>query len=227
MAFLSLLLTSRTLLSHLFLSALTGGLLSLCLLVNASIITNPTQTPLTILTTSTTDALPALSAANPPGPQGVSYLQQPPKAKAVEGDNVMLPCFLKSGVDEILAVEKVSWYVQSLEERRNVLHGNETAEDVFAGRVFLSGDLPLGDLSMTLRNISVEDQGLYLCAFISTNSAILHGGGTKLSIRKELGVIEESVGTMIGIVVAVVGVAAGLVAVILTQFRDKLNCLQK
>ncbi|XDV21038.1 hypothetical protein PO909_026223, partial [Leuciscus waleckii] len=128
---------------------------------------------------------------------------------------------------EILAVEKVSWYVQSLEERRNVLHGNETVEDVFAGRVFLSGDLPMGDLSMTLRNISVEDQGLYLCAFISTNSTILHGGGTKLSIRKELGVIEESVGTMIGIVVAVVGVAAGLVAVILTQFRDKLNCLQK
>lgn len=32
---------------------------------------------------------------------------------------------------------------------------------------------------------------------------------------------------MIGIVVAVVGVAAGLVAVILTQFRDKLNCMQK
>ncbi|KAG1958572.1 immunoglobulin superfamily member [Pimephales promelas] len=223
MAFLSL-LTSRTLLSHLFLS---GELLSLCLLLNASIITNPTQTPLTIRIPSTSEVLPALPAANPPGPQGVSYLQQPPKAKAVEGENVMLPCFLKSDMDEVLAVEKVRWYVQSLEERRNVLHGNETVEDVFAGRVFLSGDLPMGNLSMTLRNISVEDQGLYLCAFISTNSTVLHGGGTKLSIRKELGVIEESVGTMIGIVVAVVGVAAGLVAVILTQFRDKLNCLPK
>lgn len=41
------------------------------------------------------------------------------------------------------------------------------------------------------------------------------------------GVIEESVGTIIGIVVAVVGVAVGLVALILTQFKDKLNCLQK
>ncbi len=41
------------------------------------------------------------------------------------------------------------------------------------------------------------------------------------------GVIEESVGTITGIAVAVVGVAAGLVAVILTQFKDKLNCLQK
>lgn len=38
---------------------------------------------------------------------------------------------------------------------------------------------------------------------------------------------EESVGTIIGIVAAVVGVAAGLVAVILTQFKDKLNCLKK
>lgn len=41
------------------------------------------------------------------------------------------------------------------------------------------------------------------------------------------GVMEESVGTIIGITVAVVGVAAGLVAVILTQFKNKLNCLQK
>uniref|UniRef100_A0A8C1MFJ7 Ig-like domain-containing protein n=1 Tax=Cyprinus carpio TaxID=7962 RepID=A0A8C1MFJ7_CYPCA len=141
-------------------------------------------------------------------------------AKAVEGEDVVFPCYLKSDVDEG-AVEKVKWYVQSLEGRRNVLQGNETVEDVFAGRVFLSGDLSEGDLSMTLRNISLEDRGLYLCAFISTNSTILQGGGTKLSV------IEESVGTIIGIIVAVVGVAVGLVAVILTQFKDKLNCLQK
>lgn len=166
---------------------LTGGFLSLYLLVNATIIANPTQTPLPILNASTTDDLPALPADDPPGPQVVSYLQQPPKAKAVEGEDVVFPCFLKSDVGEILAVKKVSWYVQSLEARSYVLQGNDTVEDVFAGRVFLSGDLPMGDLSMTLRNISVRDQGLYLCTFISTNSNILHGGGTKLSIRKELG----------------------------------------
>lgn len=34
-------------------------------------------------------------------------------------------------------------------------------------------------------------------------------------------------GTIIGIFVAAVGVAIGLVAVILSQFKDKLNCLQK
>ncbi|XP_059399020.1 immunoglobulin superfamily member [Carassius carassius] len=221
MAFLSL-LPSRSLLSHIFHSALTGGLLFLCLLVNVPIIASPTPTPLTILITSTAEPLPA-----PPSPQEASYLQQPLKAKAVEGEDVVFPCFLKSDVDEVGAVEKVRWYVKSLEGKRNVLQGNETAEDVFAGRVFLSGDLSEGDLSMTLRNISVEDRGLYLCAFISTNSTILQGGGTKLSIRKGLGVIEESVGTITGIVVAVVGVAVGLVAVILTQFKDKLNCLQK
>ncbi|XP_016147216.1 natural cytotoxicity triggering receptor 3 [Sinocyclocheilus grahami] len=220
MSFLGL-LTSRNLLSHPFHSALTGGLLFLCLLVNMTIIASPTPTPLSILITSTAEPLSSLPA------EGASYLQQPPKAKAVEGEDVVLPCFLKSDVDEVQAVEKVKWYVQSLEGRKNVLQGNETAEDEFAGRVFLSGDLSEGDLSMTLRNISVEDQGLYLCAFISTRSTVLQGGGTKLSIRKGLGVIEESVGTIIGIVVAVVGVAVGLVAVILTQFKDKLNCLQK
>ncbi|XP_042613321.1 sodium channel subunit beta-2-like, partial [Cyprinus carpio] len=203
---------------------LAGGLLFLCLIVNVTIIASPT--PLTILITSTAESLPALPADDPPGPQEASYLQQPLKAKAVEGEDVVFPCYLKSDVDEG-AVEKVKWYVQSLEGRRNVLQGNETVEDVFAGRVFLSGDLSEGDLSMTLRNISLEDRGLYLCAFISTNSTILQGGGTKLSIRKGLGVIEESVGTIIGIIVAVVGVAVGLVAVILTQFKDKLNCLQK
>uniref|UniRef100_A0A673KIP8 Ig-like domain-containing protein n=1 Tax=Sinocyclocheilus rhinocerous TaxID=307959 RepID=A0A673KIP8_9TELE len=134
----------------------------------------------------TAEPLSSLPADDPPGSQGASYLQQPPKAKAVEGEDVVLPCFLKSDVDEVQAVEKVRWYVQSLEGRKNVLQGNETAEEEFAGRVFLSGDLSEGDLSMTLRNISVEDQGLYLCAFISTRSTVLQGGGTKLSIRKGL-----------------------------------------
>ncbi|XP_043094614.1 immunoglobulin superfamily member [Puntigrus tetrazona] len=222
MAFLSF-LTFRNLLSHLFHSALTGGLLFLCLLVNMTVIASPSQTSLTMLITSTAEPLSSLPADGPPG----SHLQQPPKAKAVEGEDVVFPCFLKLDVDEEQTVEKVRWYVQSLEGRKRVLQGNETVEDEFDGRVFLSGDLSEGDLSMTLRNVSVEDQGLYLCDFISTRSTILQGGGTKLSIRKGLGVIEESVGTIIGIVVAVVGVAAGLVAVILTQFKDKLNCLQK
>ncbi|KAL0193666.1 hypothetical protein M9458_011962 [Cirrhinus mrigala] len=142
---------------------------------------------MTILNTSTAETLPALPADDPPGPQEASYLQQPPKTKAMEGEDVVFPCFLKSYADEVQAVEKVTWYVQSSEGRKNVLQGNETAEDVFAGRVFLSGDLSEGDLSMTLRNISVEDRGLYFCAFISTESTILQGGGTKLSIRKGLG----------------------------------------
>lgn len=166
---------------------LTGGLLFLCLLVNMTIIASTTPTPQTILIMSTAEPLSSLPVDGPPGSQGASYLQQPPKAKAVEGEDVVFPCFLKRDVDEVLAVEKVRWYVQSLEGRKNVLQGNETVEDEFAGRVILSGDLSEGDLSMTLRNISVEDQGLYLCVFISTRSTVLQGGGTKLSIRKGLG----------------------------------------
>ncbi|XP_056313712.1 immunoglobulin superfamily member [Danio aesculapii] len=227
MAFFNL-LASKALLSHLFHPALTAGLLSLCLLVNASIITNHTQTPLTILITSSTEPSPTWPDDYPSDPQGVLYLQQPPKTKAVEGEDVVLPCFLnKTDGDEEQAVEKVRWYMKNVEGRRTVLNGNETVEDEFAGRVFLSGDLSMGDLSLTLRNISVDDRGLYLCAFISGHSTVVQGSGTKLSIRKKMGVMEESVGTIIGITVAVVGVAAGLVAVILTQFKNKLNCLQK
>uniref|UniRef100_A0A8C1L3K5 Si:ch211-114c12.5 n=1 Tax=Cyprinus carpio TaxID=7962 RepID=A0A8C1L3K5_CYPCA len=153
------------------------GLLFLCLLANMTVIASPTPTPLTILITS------KLEPDDPPSSQRASYLQQPPKAKAVEGEDVVFPCFLQSDVDEVQAVEKVRWYVQSLEGRKNVLQGNKTVEEEFAGRVFLSGDLSEGDLSMTLRNISVEDQGLYLCSFISTHSTVLQGGGTKLNFH--------------------------------------------
>ncbi len=162
---------------------LTGGLLFLCLLVNMTIRQSHSNSPDHPHHVHSRTFI-SLPADGPPGSQGASYLQQPPKAKAVEGEDVVFPCFLKRDVDEVLAVEKVRWYVQSLEGRKNVLQGNETVEDEFAGRVILSGDLSEGDLSMTLRNISVEDQGLYLCVFISTRSTVLQGGGTKLSIRK-------------------------------------------
>lgn len=173
--------------THFSVLFLAVGLFSLCLLANASIITNHTQTPLTVLITSSTHPSPTRPDDYPSDPQGALYLQQPPKAKAVEGEDVVLPCFLKSDGDEEQAVEKVRWYMKSLERRRIVLNGNETVEDGFAGRVFLSGDLSMGDLSLTLRNISVEDRGLYLCAFISGDSTVVQGSGTKLSIRKELG----------------------------------------
>ncbi len=116
-----------------------------------TIIVSPIPTPQTM---STAEPLSSLPADGPPGSQGESCLQQPPKAKAVEGEDVVFPCFLKSVVDEVLAVEKVSWYVQSLEGRKNVLQGNETVENEFAGRVILSGDLSEGDLSMTVVNLT-------------------------------------------------------------------------
>lgn len=100
---------------------------------------------------------------------------------------MVFQCLLKSDVDEEEAVDKVSWYVNGSKGRRNVLQDNKTLEDAFEGRVYLSGDVSMGDLLMTLRNVSVEDQGLYLWVFISTNSTVLQGGGTKLSISKESG----------------------------------------
>ncbi len=75
---------------------LTGGLLFLCLLVNMTIIASPTPTPQTILIMSTAEPLSSLPADGPPGSQGASYLQQPPKAKAVEGEDVVFSLFFKA-----------------------------------------------------------------------------------------------------------------------------------
>ncbi|TRY81548.1 hypothetical protein DNTS_012076, partial [Danionella cerebrum] len=191
------------------------GLLSLCLLINAS------QTSSSIFTVPST-----APPSTPPHPQGALYLLQPPKAKAIAGRDVLLPCLMKNSAVSVDEGE-VSWFQQSLNGRRVVLRGNETMEDRFAGRMFLSGDLSMGNLSVTLKNISLEDRGLYLCTFFSGNSTAIHGDGTKLSIRTEQDVMGESVGTAFGITMAVVGVAAGLVALILTQFKHKLKCLQK
>ncbi|XP_061105822.1 immunoglobulin superfamily member [Conger conger] len=234
-------------LTHLLLATvIAGGLLSLCLVCDGatvqSVVTpvQATSDPLTAgpmtdgpeiaLSTpeqSSNDSTPAVSEEEvEEEATGPMVEQHPPKEKAVEGEDVKFSCLLKDADPEGVVIH---WIHQRSESVHTVLEGNQTSEDRFADRAFLCGDLGHGDFSMMLRNVSVEDRGVYLCVLTVSDGSTLQGSGTKLSIREDLGlqVMEESVGTIIGVTVAAVGVAIGLVALLLTQFRDKLNCLQK
>lgn len=110
--------------------------------------------------------------------------QHPPKEKAVEGEDVKFSCLLKEA-DPMGVV--VHWIHQGPESEETVLEGNHTTEDRFADRAFLCGDLGHGDFSMMLLNVSVGDRGVYLCVLTVSDNTTVHGSGTKLSIRKDLG----------------------------------------
>ncbi|MBN3326684.1 USF3 protein, partial [Atractosteus spatula] len=149
--------------------------------------------------------------------------QSPQKEKAVEGENVVFSCLLRPPSRGL----EVKWVNQQVEGDLQVLVENQTVEGGgYSGRAFLSGDPQAGDASMTLLNVTSNDYGIYFCNVTLPSGETLRGPGTKLSIRKGLGLfgMEESVGTIIGVVVAAVGVMVGLVTIIVPQFREKLMC---
>ncbi|XP_036381547.1 immunoglobulin superfamily member [Megalops cyprinoides] len=228
-------------LPYLLLATVIGGLISLSVVCDGATLsgltadvnttadplasapeTNGTEVIQSAPEMNSTDAAPAASEEE----EGPGVEQHPPKEKAVEGEDVVFSCTLKHGHPSGVVVQ---WIHERLESEHTVLEGNQTGEDMFADRAFLSGDLAGGDYSMTLRNVSAVDRGIYLCVLTLPDGSILKGSGTKLSIRKNLSLqgLEESVGTIVGVAVAAVGVVGGLIALALTQFREKLNCLQK
>lgn len=159
-----------------------------------------------------------------------SVSQSPPTEKAVEGENLVFSCqFTQSGHFDSSNLS-VKWYNKKSEETLTVLVGNETKEEGYSGRVFLNGDwLGTGVASMTLLNVTSSDYGIYICSVTLPDGSTLEGDGTKLSVRKRSGLfgMEESIGTIIGVVAAAVGVTVGLVAIIVPQFRKKLMCFKK
>ncbi|KAG9351384.1 hypothetical protein JZ751_022633 [Albula glossodonta] len=227
-------------LTHLLLTVLAaGGLVSLSLVCDGATVVSHitpvnvtpdsmtagpvTEGPMILLSipdTNGTDVPPAVSGEEEK--DGSVVEQHPPKEKAVEGEDVTFSCLLKGGDPHRVVVE---WVLKGPESEHTVIRGNNSLND----RAFLSGDLHGGDFSMMLRNVSVADSGDYVCILYASDGQKLQGSGTKLSIRKDQGLqaLEESVGTIIGVTVAAVGVAIGLVALLFTQFREKLNCLQK
>ncbi|KAJ8390606.1 hypothetical protein AAFF_G00102120 [Aldrovandia affinis] len=195
-------------LTHLLLATLTaGGLLSLSLVCDGAtvpaLITPAHATPEPLTPGPTTDGPKMLlstpetnATAEPPGKKSKAAQaveQHPPKEKAVEGEDVTFSCLLKEGDHREAAVQ---WIHRGPESEHVVLEGNRTTHDRFADRAILSGDLGVGDFSMTLRNVSADDRGVYLCVVTISDGPALWGSGTKLSIRKDLGLqaLEESEG---------------------------------
>ncbi|XP_064206778.1 immunoglobulin superfamily member [Anguilla rostrata] len=239
---------AQTLTHLLLVTVIAGGLLSLSLVCDGATVPGlvtpvpATPDPLTAgpltdgpltdgpqmpLSTPEANITDTTSAATGEEEKAAPMVEQhPPKEKAVEGEDVKFSCLLKEADPEGVVVH---WIHQGPESEHTVLEGNQTSEERFADRAFLSGDVGHGDFSMTLLNVSIQDRGVYMCILTISDGSALQGSGTKLSIREDLGLLglEESVGTIIGVTVAAVGVAIGLIALILTQFRDKLTCLKK
>ncbi|KAL0993988.1 hypothetical protein UPYG_G00116440 [Umbra pygmaea] len=206
---------SPLILIHLFVTTLAGGILFFCLYCDGANLPNPTQSthrhevPLT-----KTIAVTALSEAGtvtentslftdvltdvPVEEEGLAVQQQPDREKAMAGDNVIFTCYLSGGDPEVVSVQ---WEVRGHRNKNTVLEGNRTSVDGFAGRAFLSGNPSAGDFSMILRNVSSADRGVYHCILISHNGSTVEGSGTKLSIREVRGQ-DESVGTLLGLIVA-------------------------
>ncbi|XP_039600034.1 immunoglobulin superfamily member [Polypterus senegalus] len=152
--------------------------------------------------------------------------QSPPKEKAVEGETVLFLClFNHSGQSNF----SVMWYNQKGQEKVMVLVENETKQEDYLGRAFLRADWHLGNASMTLLNVTISDFGIYICSLKLPDGSTVEGDGTKLSVRRSLGLfgMEESIGTIIGVVAAAIGVTIGLVTIIVPQCREKLPCLRK
>ncbi|KAL4657394.1 hypothetical protein GN956_G4903 [Arapaima gigas] len=118
-----------------------------------------------------------------PGTEAVpAFKQSPEMVKVTEGEDVTFSCLLKGAFP---TEAEVQWHHRGPHGDQTVLKGNQTEADSFAGRVFLSGDLGVGDASMTLLNVSLEDSGVFLCLLAARNATVLQGSGTRLSVLQK------------------------------------------
>ncbi|NXF95210.1 HAVR2 protein, partial [Eubucco bourcierii] len=146
--------------------------------------------------------------------------QTPAKEKAKEGETIVLSCHFKSPQRASLPDLVVKWYKEDEKGRMDLLENNVTAWPNNS-RVFVSGDLSQGDASLMILNVTISDHGIYFCEVTLPDGKVVTGDGTKLRIRRALGLfgIEESIGTIIGVVAAGIGGVVVLVIVLTPQLR--------
>uniref|UniRef100_A0A7M4FT61 Ig-like domain-containing protein n=1 Tax=Crocodylus porosus TaxID=8502 RepID=A0A7M4FT61_CROPO len=121
-----------------------------------------------------------------PEPWPPFVTQTPAKEKAKEGKNVVLNCQFHSPRGPSLAKLMVKWYKEDEKGSRDLLENNVTILANYS-RVFMSGDLTQGDASLTIRNVTTSDHGIYFCQVMLSSGKVLTGTGTKLRIRRALG----------------------------------------
>ncbi|NXY02705.1 HAVR2 protein, partial [Pteruthius melanotis] len=163
-----------------------------------------------------------------PEPWNLLVTQTPAKEKAKEGETVVLNCHLNSLQRPSLTDLMVKWYKEDEKGQMYLLEKNVTVLPNNS-RVFMSGDLSQGDVSLIILNVTMSDHGIYFCEVTLPDGKVVTGDGTKLRIRRALGLfgIEESIGTIIGVVAAGIGGVVVLIIVLTPQLRKCILCMRQ
>ncbi|NXU34898.1 HAVR2 protein, partial [Drymodes brunneopygia] len=163
-----------------------------------------------------------------PEPWNLLVTQTPAKEKAKEGETVVLNCHLNSPQRPSLTDLMVKWYKEDEKGQMDLLEKNVTILPNNS-RIFMSGDLSQGDVSLIILNVTTSDHGIYFCEVTLPDGKVVTGDGTKLRIRRALGLfgIEESIGTIIGVVAAGIGGIVVLVIVLTPQLRKCSLCMRQ
>ncbi|NXW40351.1 KV5AF protein, partial [Nyctiprogne leucopyga] len=163
-----------------------------------------------------------------PEPWHLLVTQTPAKEKAKEGETVVLNCHISSPQRPSLTDLMVKWYKEDEKGQMDLLENNVTILPNNS-RVFMSGDLSQGDASLVILNVTTSDHGIYFCEVTLPDGKVVTGGGTKLRIRRALGLfgIEESIGTIIGVAAAGIGGVVVLIIVLTPQLRRCVLCMRQ
>ncbi|KFW79945.1 hypothetical protein N336_01276, partial [Phalacrocorax carbo] len=161
-------------------------------------------------------------------PWNLLVTQTPAKEKAKEGETVVLNCHFNSPRRPFLTDLVVKWYKEDEKGQTDLLENNMTVLPNNS-RVFMSGDLSQGDASLVILNVTTSDHGIYFCEVMLPDGKVVTGDGTKLRIRRALGLfgIEESIGTIIGVVAAGIGGVVVLIIVLTPQLRRCVLCMRQ
>ncbi|XP_066476916.1 myelin protein zero-like protein 3 [Tiliqua scincoides] len=151
--------------------------------------------------------------------------QTPDKEKAKEGETIVLGCQFHSSHGTSLDKLTVKWIKEDEKGQRDFMENNVTLLANYT-RAVMVGNLSEGNASLTILNVTVNDHGTYFCQVILPSGEAVTGSGTKLRIRRSLGLfgIEESIGTIIGVVAAGIGGLVVLIVVLTPQLRKCLPC---
>uniref|UniRef100_A0A8D0BDU0 Ig-like domain-containing protein n=1 Tax=Salvator merianae TaxID=96440 RepID=A0A8D0BDU0_SALMN len=151
--------------------------------------------------------------------------QTPDKEKAKVGETVVLGCQFQSSRGPSLNNLTVKWYKKDETGQRDIMVNNVTVLPNYT-KAFIVGNLSEGDASLTILNVTTSDHGAYFCQVVLSSGKTVTGNGTKLRIHRAPGWlgIEESVGTIIGVVAAGVGGLVVLIVVLTPQLRKCFVC---
>ncbi|XP_038675052.1 immunoglobulin superfamily member [Scyliorhinus canicula] len=147
------------------------------------------------------------------------------KLKVGKGKSAVLPCWYHHDATYLGKIS-VSWYREDLTEKLPIVRDNTTVFGKYSGRVLLTGQLSNGDASITILNVTENDDGIYFCSVTFANGTTLNGDGTHLIVKSKTGAfgIKEMLGSTIGIVAASTVVLVGFMTIIVPRLREKMPC---